>query len=47
MPSSSEERPMTADEYLYDTEESNRPRELAYGVLREPPSPFFNPNVPD
>ena len=33
---------MTADEYLYDTEESNRRRELTYGVLREPPSPFFN-----
>ena len=33
---------MTADEYLYDTEESNRRRELTFGVLREPPSPFFN-----
>ena len=33
---------MTADEYLYDTDESNRPRELTYGILREPPSPFFN-----
>jgi len=33
---------VTADEYLYDTEESNRRRELTYGVLREPPSPFFN-----
>ena len=33
---------MTADEYLYDADESNRPRELAYGILREPPSPFFN-----
>ena len=33
---------MTTDEYLYDTEESNGPRELAYGILREPPSPFFN-----
>jgi len=33
---------VTADEYLYDTEESNRRRELTFGVLREPPSPFFN-----
>jgi len=33
---------MTADEYLYRTDESNRPRELAFGILREPPSPFFN-----
>ena len=32
---------MTADEYLYDTEEINRIRELAAGVLREPPAPFF------
>ena len=33
---------MTADEYLYDTEETNRIRELAMGRLREPPSPFFS-----
>jgi Uma2 family endonuclease len=33
---------MTTDEYLYDTEESNRKCELAYGVVREPPSPFFS-----
>src|SRR5438067_13016771 len=32
---------MTADEYLYDTKEINRVRELAMGVLREPPAPFF------
>jgi Uma2 family endonuclease len=32
---------MTADEYLYDTPETNRIRELAKGRLREPPSPFF------
>ena len=28
---------MTADEYLYETDETNRPRELAYSVVREPP----------
>ena len=33
---------MTADEYLYDTEETNRIRELAMGRVREPPSPFFS-----
>jgi Uma2 family endonuclease len=33
---------MTADEYLYDTPETNRSRELAMGRLREPPSPFFS-----
>jgi Uma2 family endonuclease len=33
---------MTTDEYLYDTEETNRIRELAMGVVREPPSPFFS-----
>jgi Uma2 family endonuclease len=33
---------MTTDEYLYDTEETNRVRELAWGVLREPPAPFFS-----
>jgi len=32
---------MTANEYLYDTKEINRVRELAMGVLREPPAPFF------
>lgn len=32
---------MTADEYLH-TYETNRPRELAYGRLREPPAPFFS-----
>ena len=32
---------MTTFEYL-DTDETNRPRELAYGVLREPPAPFFS-----
>jgi hypothetical protein len=31
---------MTADQYLYDTKEMNRKRELAMGVLREPPAPF-------
>lgn len=33
---------MTTDEYLYDTEETNRIRELAMGVVREPPAPFFS-----
>ena len=33
---------MTTDEYLYDTEETNRINELAMGVLREPPAPFFS-----
>jgi len=32
---------MTMNEYL-DTDETNRRRELAYGVLREPPAPFFS-----
>jgi len=32
---------MTADEYLYETKETTRPRELAYSVVREPPAPFF------
>src|SRR2546422_7693702 len=36
------ESTMTTDEYLYDTEETNRIRELAMGVLREPPAPFFS-----
>ena len=33
---------MTTDEYLYDTEETNRIRELAMGVVREPPAPYFS-----
>jgi Uma2 family endonuclease len=33
---------MTADEYLYETEETNRARELSYGMVREPPAPFFS-----
>jgi hypothetical protein len=33
---------MTADEYLYDTDETNLTRELAYGIVREPPAPFFS-----
>ena len=33
---------MTADEYLYDTEESNRIRELALSRVCEPPAPFFS-----
>jgi Uma2 family endonuclease len=33
---------MTTKEYLYDTEETNRIRELAMGVVREPPAPFFS-----
>jgi Uma2 family endonuclease len=32
---------MTADEYLYETRETTRPRELAHAVLREPAAPFF------
>jgi len=36
---------MTADEYLYDTEESNRIRELARSWVREPPAPFFSHQV--
>lgn len=31
---------MTTVEYL-NTDEDNRPRELRYGVVREPPAPFF------
>ena len=31
---------MTAAEYL-DTEETNRPRELTYGILRDAPGPSF------
>jgi len=33
---------MTTNEYLYDTDETNRRRQLAYGILREPPAPFFS-----
>ena len=33
---------MTADEYLYDTEETNRICELALGRVSEPPAPFFS-----
>lgn len=33
---------MTTEQYLYDTEETNRIRELAMGVVREPPAPFFS-----
>ena len=33
---------MTTNEYLYDTEETNRIRELAMGMVREPPAPFFS-----
>ena len=33
---------MTADEYLYDTDETNRSRELVRGIVREPPAPFFS-----
>src|SRR5215471_17628638 len=32
---------MTTKEYLY-TDESNLPRELAHGVVREPPAPFYS-----
>jgi Uma2 family endonuclease len=33
---------MTADEYLSETEETTRRRELHHGVLREPSAPFFS-----
>jgi Uma2 family endonuclease len=33
---------MTTNEYLYDTDETNRRRHLAYGILREPPAPCFS-----
>src|SRR6185295_7657912 len=33
---------MTTNQYLYDTEETNRVRELAMGWVREPPAPFFS-----
>src|SRR6476619_1792838 len=32
---------MTTKEYLDGTYETNRPRELARGMVREPPSPFY------
>ena len=32
---------MTTNEYLYDTEETRRKRELHLGILREPPAPFW------
>lgn len=38
------ERPQTLREYL-SGEETNRPLELAYGVLREPPAPTWNHQV--
>jgi len=33
---------MTADEYLYETDETNRRRELVLSRVREPPAPFFS-----
>src|SRR4051794_37033995 len=42
MASSSRGTIMTTNEYLYDTRETNRIRELAMGMVREPPVPFFN-----
>jgi Uma2 family endonuclease len=33
---------VTTEQYLYDTEETNRIRELALGMVREPPAPFFS-----
>lgn len=33
---------MTANEYLYGTEETTRRRELAYGIVRERPAPFLS-----
>ena len=33
---------MTTNEYLYDTEDTNRNRELTFGRCREPPAPFFS-----
>lgn len=37
---------MTADEYLYDTEQTNHGRDLSYGMVREPPAPFFPHQAP-
>jgi putative restriction endonuclease len=36
---------VTANEYVDKTEETTRPRELAYGILREPPAPVFSHQV--
>ena len=36
-----DDHPLGTLEYL-SAAETNRPRELAYGILREPPSPFFS-----
>jgi len=33
---------LTTGEYLYDTDETTRRRELTAGILREPPAPFFS-----
>jgi Uma2 family endonuclease len=33
---------VTTEQYLYDTEETNRKRELAFGKVCEPPAPFFS-----
>ncbi len=33
---------MTADEYLYETDETNRRRELLLSRVSEPPAPFFS-----
>jgi Uma2 family endonuclease len=33
---------MTADEYLYETDETNRRRELILSRVSEPPAPFFS-----
>jgi Uma2 family endonuclease len=33
---------MTADEYLYETDETNRHRELHLSRVAEPPAPFFS-----
>lgn len=32
---------MTTNEYLYDTSETRRKRELHHGIVREPPAPYF------
>jgi len=36
---------VTANEYVDKTEETARPRESAYGILREPPAPVFSHQV--
>jgi Uma2 family endonuclease len=33
---------MTVDEYLYETDETNRRRELHLSRVKEPPAPFFS-----